>query len=368
MDTSDTSIVFNKIGVCNHCINFEKVTKKSWHPNRQGQDILNSLVKKIKAENKKNEYDCIIGLSGGVDSSYLALKVKELDLRPLVVHIDAGWNTELAVNNIEKIVKFCNFELFTHVMNWNEMKDLQYAYFNSGVANQDVPQDHAFFSNLYRFAVQNKIKYVFNGGNISTESIFPSSWHGAALDALSLKAIHKKYGKLKLKDYKTMSFSKYYFWYPFVKKMKVVRPLNYMSYDKKKAICELEKKTGWKPYDGKHGESVFTKFFQDYYLPVRFGFDKRRPHLSSLIVSGQITREKAIKILNEAPYDKDEIQSSIRYFCKKIDISLDEFDKVMSSPLQYYENYPNWNNRYKLIKKIQSFIETIIRKKVNIYS
>ncbi|MEG2569086.1 MAG: N-acetyl sugar amidotransferase, partial [Acinetobacter sp.] len=294
MDTTDPEITFDAMGICSHCRQFEEVTKKKWFPNEEGHHIWANYLEEIKAAGKGQEYDCIIGLSGGVDSSYLALKAHEWGLRPLVMHVDAGWNSELAVANIEAIVKHCGYDLHTHVVDWEDMRDLHLAYLRAGISNQDVAQDHAFFAGLYHFATRNRIRYILSGGNLATESIFPSAWHGSAMDAINLKDIHKKYGSRKLKNYPTISFFEYYFWYPFVKKMRVLRPLNYMHYDKSEALQELEEKVGYKPYPRKHGESIFTKWFQNHYLPEKFNMDKRRPHLSSLIVSGQITRDEAM--------------------------------------------------------------------------
>ncbi len=269
-------------GVCNHCHTFDAVQSKQWFPGPEGESRLAEIVDRIKKDGEGKEYDCIIGLSGGVDSSYLALKLRTFGLRPLVVHVDAGWNTELAVRNIENIVKYCNYDLHTHVMDWEEMRDLQLAYLRAGVANQDVPQDHAFFASMYHFSVKNKIKYIISGGNISTEAVFPRAWHHSAMDAINLHDIHRRFGERKLEHYRTISFFQYYFGYPFIYGMKTILPLNYMPYTKSEALRELVEKVGYKPYQRKHGESVFTRFFQNHYLPVRFGYDKRKPHLRVL--------------------------------------------------------------------------------------
>jgi N-acetyl sugar amidotransferase len=281
MDTTDPEIIFDDSGICNHCHHFDEVTSKSWFPNEEGARLLKLIIGRIKATGNGRPYDCILGLSGGVDSSYLALKSYEWGLKPLVVHVDAGWNRELAVANIEKIVKHCNFDLHTHVVDWQEMRDLQLSYLRAAIANQDVPQDHVFFASMYHFATKHGIKYILSGGNSATEGIFPIAWHGSAMDAINLKAIHHRYGQNRLKTYNTISFFKYYLWYPFAKKMRTVRPLNYLPYNKADAIRELEKTVDWRSYGRKHGESIFTKFFQNYYLPTKFGYDKRRPHLWS---------------------------------------------------------------------------------------
>ena len=367
MDESDPEISFDEKGVCIHCNNFEKESKLSWFPNDIGRLKLSKILNLIKSENINNEYDCILGLSGGVDSSYLVLKAKEWGLRPLLLHVDAGWNSELAVANIEAVAKHTGYDLFTHVVKWSDMRQLQLAYLKSGVSNQDVPQDHIFFSTLYGYAAKNNIQYVLNGGNLATEGIFPRSWLGPAMDAINLKDIYKKHGDKPLKEYKTVSFFQYYIDYPLLKKMKVVRPLNYIDFNKNKAIDELMK-VGWQPYERKHGESIFTKFYQNYYLPNKFGFDKRKPHLSSLIVSGQLTREKALRELEKPLYDSQELIQDIDYFCKKMKISKSQFDSLMEVPNKSYLEFDNWNNRYKFFKIIQLGMDKILRKKLKFYS
>ena len=258
MDTTDPQITFDAEGVCNHCHGFEGRAHQEWFPNAEGRKRWEALVAKIKISGKGQEYDCILGLSGGVDSSYLAIKVHEWGLRPLVMHVDAGWNSELAVANIEAIVRHCGYDLHTHVVDWEDMRDLHLAYLRAAVANQDAPQDHIFFASLYHFATSNGVYYILSGGNLATEGIFPRSWHGSAMDAINLKAIHKKYGDRRLTSYKTISFMEYYILYPFLKKMRTLRPLNYMPYDKASALNELEVTVGYKPYPRKHGESLFT--------------------------------------------------------------------------------------------------------------
>ncbi|PKM30372.1 MAG: N-acetyl sugar amidotransferase [Gammaproteobacteria bacterium HGW-Gammaproteobacteria-11] len=368
MDTSDPDITFDGNGVCNHCITFDTVTRLNWFPNEEGALRLATIVKTVKAAGRGQEYDCILGLSGGVDSSYLALKIYEWGLRPLVVHVDAGWNSELAVANIEALVKHCNFDLHTHVVDWEEMRDLHLAYLRAGIANQDVPQDHIFFASLYHFATRNGIRYILSGGNLATEGIFPKAWHGSAMDAINLKAIHAKYGERKLKNYKTISFFQYYIWYPFIKRMRTVRPLNYMPYDKAKALEELQQTVGYKPYARKHGESQFTKLFQNYYLPTKFGFDKRRPHLSSLIVSGQMTRDEALAALDDPLYPKDELEVDITFFCKKLRISRDQFEDLLKAPIHSHRDFKTWEGRYKLLKSAQSAFTKFTGKDIRVYS
>lgn len=368
MDTTDRQITFDEQGICNHCHQFDRRAGGEWFPNAEGRNRWAALVEQIKASGKGQEYDCILGLSGGVDSSYLAIKVHEWGLRPLVMHVDAGWNSELAVANIEAIVKYCGYDLHTHVVDWEDMRDLHLAYLRAAVANQDVPQDHIFFSSLYHFATSNGVRYILSGGNLATEGIFPGSWHGSAMDAINLRAIHKQYGERQLRSYKTISFFDCYIKYPFFKKMRTLRPLNYMPYDKASALKELEQAVGYKPYPRKHGESLFTKLFQNYYLPEKFGMDKRRPHLSSLIVSGQISREQALAKLDEPLYDAAELEIDIAYFCKKLRITRQAFDELMKAPIHHYSDFPNWDGRYRLLKKIQTLVIKVLGRNIKVYS
>lgn len=363
MDTTDPEIVFDEKGVCNHCLDFDRKSVNNWFPNDKGRAILNKVVEDIKKYSKHREYDCIIGLSGGVDSSYLAyLARKEFDLRLLAVHVDAGWNSEIAVKNIENIVKKLNIDLYTHVVDWEEMKDLQVSYFKSGLANQDVPQDHIFFSILYNYAHKNKIKYVLHGGNYVTECVLPKSWGYNPMDAKQLETIHKLFGKHKLRDYKTVSFFKYYFYYPHILNMKVVKMLNCVPYDKDQAISILEKELGWRYYGGKHHESRFTKFFQSYFLPTRFGFDKRRAHFSSQIVTGQKTRAWAIEELKKSSYSEKELSEDINFIIKKLDLTMEEYIKFMNMPLKTFKDYKSNYRLFVFLTKLQSFLKSILKK------
>lgn len=366
MDTTDPDITFDEDGRCNHCRNFESARGTVWFPDEEGARRLEKMIEVVTAEGRGKEYDCVLGLSGGIDSSYLALKAHEWGLRPLVVHIDAGWNSEMAVQNIERIVKHCGFELHTRVVNWEDMRELQLSYLRAAVANQDVPQDHAFFAGLYQFATENKVRYVLNGGNAATEGIFPDAWHAAAMDARNLKAIHDAYGTQPLTDYPLISFSQYYFWYPIVKRMTPLRPLNLIPYSKDGAIAELEA-IGWRSYSRKHGESVFTKFFQNYYLPTKFGFDKRRPHLSSLVVSGAMTRDRALQLLDEPLFDDEELRRDRQYICRKLRISDSEFQELMDRPIHHYTDFDNWDKPYARLKSAQARVSKLLGRTVSVY-
>lgn len=358
MDTTDVTIAFNEKGICNHCLNAEKKLKSEWLPNELGKKKLEDKAREIREYGKGRKYDCIIGMSGGVDSSYLLhVAVKMMDLRPLVVHVDGGWNTEIAVRNIERMVTALGLELFTYVVDWNEMRDLQLAFLKSSVANQDTPQDHVFFAKLYDFAIKNKIRYVLNGANLTSESILPLSWGYNPRDKIHIKAVHKKFGRIKLKTFPLMSSFQIFLYWPYIKRMQRVTPLNWMDYNKNEAIKFLGKNYGWQYYGGKHLESVWTKFFQGYYLPVKFGYDKRKAHLSSLIISGQISRQEAIEILKSSPYDKPEIEEDLKYVSKKLGLSVEEMIQLIKLDNKSYKDY---NNQEKLV--IVRIMKYVLRK------
>lgn len=343
MDETDPEITFDAQGICSHCHTFKEKIEPFWHPGTsQATAQLNSLIEKIKDTQKHKEYDAIIGLSGGVDSSYLAYwAVKEAGLRLLAVHVDAGWNSELAVQNIEKIVKILGIDLYTHVVDWAAMRDVQLAFFKAGVANQDTPQDHAFFSVLYSFAVKNKVKYVLNGSNIATESILPKAWGHDAMDADQITAICRKFGAKAFKKFPLTHFWKYHLYFPYIKGMQVVRPLNFIPYHKTQAIQTLESELGWKYYGGKHYESRFTKFFQGYWLPTKYGYDKRKAHLSSIILSGGMTRTEALKILEEPLYNSTDLKNDLEFMAKKLEITSEEFKDLMKKPNTHYTQFKN---------------------------
>lgn len=368
MDTSDPDITFDAAGVCNHCHQFDVFWKPRWYPSAEGARMLEAMLTQVRARGKNKPYDCIIGLSGGVDSSYLALKVKEMGLRPLVVHVDCGWNSELAVHNIEQIVKYCGYDLHTHVVDWEEVKDLQLAFLRSGVANQDVPQDHAFFAALYAAAIKHGITTVISGGNIATEAVVAKAWLGDNMDRRNIRAIHRKFGTGKLRSYPTVGFLRYYIGYPFIHKMRVIRPLNFMPYDKHEAVQELVEKVGYKTYGRKHGESVFTKFFQNYYLPTRWGMDKRRQHYASMVLSGQMSRAEAQHALAEPLYDARELASDMEYFCKKLSLTRAEFEDLLNAPKHDWRDYPNNQTYYRLLKRAQRFMERVLGRSVTVYA
>lgn len=366
MDTSDPEIQFDETGRCDQCRTMESGKNRTWFVDDSGRALLEQQLEAIR--DPSAEFDCVLGLSGGVDSSYVALRMKEWGLRPLVVHVDAGWNSELAVKNIESLLNHCGWELHTHVVDWEDMRRLQVAYLCSGVANQDVPQDHAFFATLYHFATENGIRVVISGGNTATEGIMLRGYEHAAMDARNLKDIWAKFGDGDLVDYPTVSFFQYYAWYPWVKRMRTFRPLNLIPYRKADAIAELEAAAGWRNYERKHGESLFTKVYQNYYLPTRYGIDKRRPHLSSLIVSGQLTRDEALAKLSEPLCDPDELRRDVAYLCRKLRISTDEFEGYLRTPNVPADRFKTWDRQQAFAKWGQHFIERISGRRIRTYS
>lgn len=359
MDTTDPEITFDQNGVCNHCNDFDEQRNKVWFPNDEGRRKLAIIVERIKKEGLGKKYDCIMGLSGGVDSSFMAYQVSKLGLRPLVIHVDAGWNTELAVQNIEGICRRLGFDLYTHVIDWSEVRDLQLAFLKSGVANQDVPQDHVFFAAIYHFAVKNRARYVLLGSNFATESVLPRSWGYNPMDLRHLRSIHTRFGERKLRSYPTITFFQQYIYYRYIRSMTIIRPLNYMPYNKTEAKKILADELGWRDYGYKHGESGFTKFFQGYLLPTRFGYDKRRAHLSSLILSDQVTRVEALKELEKPPYDESTLRRDICFVAKKLGISESEFQNLLSLPIKTYLDYKHNQRLFQIAKKVRKVIQSI---------
>jgi N-acetyl sugar amidotransferase len=357
MDTTDPLIKFDDEGVCNHVRYYEEWEINSKLTTIAAELAMVEMVEKLKKEGKGKEYDCIMGLSGGVDSSYMAwLVTKKLGLRALVVHVDTGWNSELAVNNIQSIVQKLNLDLHTLVIDWEEMRDLQLSFFKSSVANLDVPQDHCFIASLYKEARKYGVKYIMNGSNMSTESILPNAWGYSSSDPIHVLGIHKLFGKVKLKTYPVYTLFNKYLYYPYFVKMKTITPLEWIEYNKEDAKQFLMDELGWRDYGGKHYESKFTKFFQAHYLPTKFGYDKRKAHLSSLIVSGQMTRDEALAELKKPLYEPAELEEDIRYFSKKIGITLDEYNKIMALPPKSYTDYPNGVKLEEGISKIIRFL------------
>lgn len=348
MDTSDPEIKFDENGRCDFCDNFINTILPSWQPDERGFENLQEIAEKIKKDGKNKPYDCIIGISGGVDSSYLAYVVKEkLGLRPLMLLIDPGWNLNVANENVFKILKSLNLDLETIVVDWEEMKDLQVAFFKSQVPYQDTPQDHAIFAGLYNYAAKNGIKYILTGGNYSTEGVKPPQEWTYLNDIKLIKDIHKKFGKKSLKTFPLCGMFKYKLFYRYFKGIRVIHPLNMVPYDKNDAIRILEEKFGWEQYANKHYENIFTRFYEGYWLPKKFGYDKRKCYFSNLILTGQMTRDDAIVELSQQSYDEKIAMQDLEYIVEKLDMTKEEFLEIMNGPNKTFRDY---KNNEKLLK------------------
>lgn len=340
MDTSDSKIKFDRNGECDYCKNFKKNIKKKFENFNVSKKKIFEIAENIK-KNSKNKYDCLIGISGGVDSSYLAYFVKkELKLNPLVLHVDTGWNSLESTNNIEKIIDSLDLDLETNVIPWKEMRDLQLSFFKAQHPNLDIPQDHAIFGSLYKYAIKNNVKYILTGGNFSTECIRePLEWAYHASDVRHIKDVHNKFGEVRLDNFPLCDIFTYKIYYRFFKGLKVIQPLNFIEYNKEKSMELLKNKYGWIKYDHKHYESRFTKFYEGYWLLKKFGYDKRKAHFSSLILTGQMTRDEALNKLSKAPFGQKEIDKEFSFVCKKLDISEDELKNIMNANNKSFKNY-----------------------------
>ncbi|WP_430283947.1 N-acetyl sugar amidotransferase [Pseudomonas aeruginosa] len=344
MDTSDPHIHFDQQGVCEYCKNFDEAIKPNWHTDKHGEAELKRLAEVIKRDGKGRDFDCIIGLSGGLDSSYVSYVAKEkMGLRPLLFHVDAGWNTDQAVGNIEKLVDGLGLDLYTEVINWEEMKDLQVAFLKSQISDQDLPQDAAFFSALYKFARAHKIKYVLTGGNFSTECCRePEEWGGyPGIDKRLFKDIHKRFGTRTLKTFPIVDILAYKIYYRYVLGMQVIRPLNLLPYVKKDAEETLQRLYGWQSFQHKHHESRFTRFYEDYWLPRKFGYEKRRAHFSSLIMTGQMTREEALERISKPEMDENFLHSEFEYVANKLDLSIEDLQFIFDGENKTFHDYKN---------------------------
>lgn len=354
MDTSDTGITFDESGVCNHCHRYADQMARIPSGEAASQEM-QALVDKIKTAGQGKPYDCIIGLSGGVDSTYVAYLTKKiLGLRPLAVHLDNGWNSELSVKNIENIVKKLGIDLYTHVIDWDEFKDIQLSFLKASTPDSEVPTDHAIFSILRKVRRKYKLDYVLNGINSKTESHHPLSWSQGHSDFGYIKSVHKKFGNTKIK---TFPHGNIFTIFEDRFSSKWVNILNYIDYNKNEAKKIITEELEWQDYGGKHFESIYTRFYQGYILPKKFGFDKRKMHLSSLICAGELKREDALKELERPPYPLDQQQADKEFLCKKFNLSIEQFDAIMNLPIKSYHDYPSYYGKilssrfYKIVLK-----------------
>jgi len=354
IDTTYPGIKFDQSGISNQYWDYQKNIKNKWKANSEGFIELEKIVNEIKKNQANKDFDCILGLSGGADSSYmLHIIVKEFNLKPLVFHVDGGWNSEIAVSNIKNLVDKLGLDLFTEVINWEEMKDFQLAMFKSGVPHIDIPQDMAFIGVLYNFARKYNIPYIFNGGNISTECVQrPLDIIYWGSDMRHINDILKKFGTIEMKTFPFSSAFYHKLYLRYFRGIKVIKPLNYINYIKKDAMSLMSSLYNWKPYPQKHFESRFTRFFEGYWLPTRFGFDMRTIDFSSLILTGQLTREQALEDLKKTPYNPELIDQDFVYIANKLNINPSELKKFHQMPRKYWSDYKNLNNIFKISEKI----------------
>lgn len=351
MDTSDPLIKFDNDGLCHQCLNFRENINPSWNFGMSSEEKLHKLSKDIK-RNHNGEFDCIIGLSGGLDSSYAAYVAKEkMGLRPLLFHVDAGWNTDQAVGNIEKLIEGLDLDLYTEVVNWEAVKRMQVAFLRAGIPDQDLVQDAVFFSGLYKFARKYNIKHIITGSNFSTECCRePEEWGGyLGIDSTLFRDIWEKHGDRKpIDEFPLVDIFIYKIWYQKILRMKVHHPLNMVPYIKKNAEKQLNALYGWLPFQHKHHESRFTRFFEDFWLPKRFGFQKRRAHFSSLIMTKQMKRQSALNRLKKPEMDKHLTMREFEYVSNKLELTIDELNKLIELPKKTYHSFKNKRNLINL--------------------
>lgn len=347
MDDTVPDIVFYGDGRCSCCRPYDEHRTKEVFTDAASAARLEQLIEQVKADGRGKPYDCLIGLSGGVDSSYVAhLVVKRFGLRALAVHLDNGWNTELAVANVERIVKLLGIDLSTHVLDWREFRDIQIAFLRSGISNIEIPTDHAIWAVLLRTAAKMDLRYIFAGNNVVTESIMPESWLYGSKDSRLIRGIHKRFGKLPMRSYPYLTTLDYVR-FLLVKGIRWVPVLNYVPYVKTDAKKLLMAELGWRDYGGKHYESVFTRFFHADYLPARFGYDLRKSYASALICSGQMTRDEALRELEHPPSPKEQLAQDREYVLKKLGLSSDDFAKLLVEPNKTFRDYPNTDGLWR---------------------
>jgi len=357
MDTSDPDIFFDEAGVCNHCYDYQQRIKDKKYLSKKEPGAIDRLVQQIKGEGKRKKYDCIVGVSGGVDSTYTMYKVKQLGLRPLAVHLDNGWDSELAVDNVKKFLKQLDIDLHTLVLDWEEFKALQLAFLKASTPDSEIPSDHAIVASLYRAADEYGIRFILSGHNTATEGGGVAAWSQGHYDWGYIKGIYKLFTGKNLKKFPHIGVRNFIKWAVF-QRIKFIPILDYFEYDKKVAIATIEKKLGWRNYGSKHYESIYTRFYQGYILVKKFGYDKKRLHLSALIWSGQLTREEAEKQMGEIDYPQAVQTQDKEFVVKKLGIPMQEFDAIIHAQPKDFYDYPSYKKifyRYKWLIAIYHY-------------
>ncbi len=354
---SDPDLTFDSEGICNHCRRYDYlIGTRVVSPANQGP-ALDALVRKIKIAGRGREYDCLVGVSGGVDSTYVAYLAKGLGLRPLAVHFDNGWDSELAVENIRKTLTVLDIDLITHVVDWHEFRDLQLSFLRASVPDAEIPTDHGIDALVWREAARHGIRFILSGMNFATESISIPSWAYGHSDWKYIRAIHKQYGSNNIRTYPHFGFL-YLFYVNFVRRVRIVSILNYVDYHKEAAKELLKKELGWVDYGGKHFESIYTRFFQGVILPQKFGIDKRIGHLSDLINARQITKEEAKMELACPTYDPNLQRQDRIYVIKKLGLTEEKFNALMALPIKSFRDYPN---SYHFVQFLRNGVNTLRR-------
>lgn len=351
MDTSDCEISFDENGNCNHCNNyFNRIAGMAYQGEKSDREF-DALIAEMKRKGRGSKYDCVIGVSGGVDSTYVAYLAKERGLRVLLVHLDNGWNTSIGEENVRNIVSLLGFDFEVYKLDWQEFRQMQIAFLRASVPDIEAPTDMAIPAALHYFAKKYNVKYIVSGGNFATEGILPNSWFYNAKDTRYIKAILNRYCPVKIKKFPFFGW-KEEAWCKMVRGIKMVYFLNYVPYSKDDAIKVLEKKLHWKYYGGKHYESLYTGFEQAYILPEKFNIDYRKATFSTQICAGTMTREQALEELSKPAYNPDTIQDEIKAICEKLEISVEEFNAIMQEPPKYYWDYPNDEKKLAFIYNV----------------
>jgi N-acetyl sugar amidotransferase len=356
MDTTDPEITFDAAGVCFHCHTFDRLARVSMVGGETGRRALDAIVAEIKEAGKNRPYDCIIGVSGGIDSTYVAYVVKELGLRPLAVHLDNGWDSELAVKNIENVLNKLQIDLYTHVLDWDEFKALQVAFLRASTPDGEIPTDHAIGAVLFKVAVSRGIRHIISGGNMATEGILPNLWAYGASDWRYITAVNRRFGTGSLRTYPHFDLRQL-LTYNLVRGIRSARILNHVDYDKHRAMATLQEQLGWRYYGGKHYESIYTRFFQGYILPRKFAIDKRRAHFSALICAGQLTRDAALDQLRGEPYPPELQQADRTFVMKKLDLSGQQFDAIMSTRPRSHRTLPTYEPLMERLRGMRARLE-----------